>query len=58
MISDNHGKRDGFCDDWFQLDDKNFVHFFSPLRQLGNIEDIEDGIRRLMASFKFTESSK
>jgi len=58
MISYPRGKRDGFCDDWFQLDDKNTIHFFSPLRQLGNIEEIEDGIRRLMASFKSMESSK
>jgi hypothetical protein len=40
------------CDDWFTLNDGNSVHFFFHLNQIGNIPDIEVGIRNLMEGFR------
>ena len=52
------GIRDGLCDDAFLINDENSVKFFFSLSLIGNIPDIETGVRSLMSNFSVKEKQQ
>jgi hypothetical protein len=53
-----NGNRDATCDDTFALENSWTVGFFFRLKEIGDVPDIEAGIRRLMASFPVQGGTK
>jgi hypothetical protein len=52
MIFDNRGARGAVCDDTFDLSDGNSARFLFSLKHIGDIPEMEAGIRRLVESFR------